>query len=132
MGGGIPSDLAASPRSHAHTAQAWRNTERANSSAVLGSLPTRVSLAWVRGGGRPASTRSALMVAALAANSEQGRKVCTVYPCRTSVTTCTTDGVRGVDPKPNRTGGATEASRPWSTPSQITRAPTIRCRSRGA
>jgi hypothetical protein len=34
MGGGVPSALAASPGSHAHSAQAWRNTERANSSAV--------------------------------------------------------------------------------------------------
>src|SRR6266702_3710841 len=34
MGGGVPSALAASAGSHAQTAQAWPNTERANSSAV--------------------------------------------------------------------------------------------------
>ena len=42
---------------------------------------------------------------------------------RTSVTTRTSDGVRGVEPNPNRTGGSTGASPPWSTPCQATRAP---------
>src|SRR3954449_4649504 len=33
-GGGLPSALASSDASHSHTAQAWRNAERANASAA--------------------------------------------------------------------------------------------------
>ena len=45
------------------------------------------------------------------------------------MTTRTSDGARGVDPNPNRTGGSTGVSPPWSVPSHATRAPVIRCRS---
>ena len=46
--------------------------------------------------------------------------------------TRTSDGARGVEPKPNRTGGSTGVNPPWSAPSQVIRAPVIRCRSRAA